>query len=287
MSNYKFGRLKVKNFKSYTDDYSWDFTNNDIVILDGPNGFGKTTLFDAIELSLTGKVSRFESIKGDDKSKSRNMLVSSNSLPNEPAFIALELLDGDTTQIIFTRIESKKGKTKEWKNHISRALLNNWPDTWPDNIEDKTKDVEISNALNNILNYQELEKMFTVLNYIQQEETLHFLKLNEKDRFSHIDHLFGVSSEKDSLERLATIKSKVSIKINDLKNEIADKELELKDIKETDINASDNGLSGKTIQNMPEKITINKLNEFKQALDWSKKILCGEDIEWWTLVKKR
>ena len=86
---------------------------------------------------------------------------------------------------------------------------------------------------------------------------------------------------------MATIKSKVSIKINDLKNEIADKELELKDIKETDINASDNGLSGKTIQNMPEKITINKLNEFKQALDWSKKILCGEDIEWWTLVKKR
>src|SRR5690606_6004927 len=35
-----------------------DFDNSDLSILNGPNGFGKTTIFDAIELCLRGKLER-------------------------------------------------------------------------------------------------------------------------------------------------------------------------------------------------------------------------------------
>ncbi|WP_241151721.1 AAA family ATPase, partial [Pseudomonas viridiflava] len=35
-----------------------DFEGNKLILLDGPNGYGKTSIFDAVELALTGNISR-------------------------------------------------------------------------------------------------------------------------------------------------------------------------------------------------------------------------------------
>lgn len=53
---YTFKQLSLKNFKYITDErpLEFQFDNRNIVILDGQNGYGKTTLFDAIEILLTG-----------------------------------------------------------------------------------------------------------------------------------------------------------------------------------------------------------------------------------------
>ncbi|WP_397548084.1 AAA family ATPase [Rossellomorea yichunensis] len=42
-------RLYIENFKTI-DKAVISFENQDITVLDGPNGFGKTTIFDSIEL---------------------------------------------------------------------------------------------------------------------------------------------------------------------------------------------------------------------------------------------
>ena len=54
---YTFKRLCIRNFKYITNNkpLKFDFMNSNIVILDGQNGYGKTTLFDAIEVLVTGK----------------------------------------------------------------------------------------------------------------------------------------------------------------------------------------------------------------------------------------
>lgn len=49
MSNIRIERIKLHNFKG-VDDLDFQMRDGDAIILGGKNGFGKTTIFDAIEL---------------------------------------------------------------------------------------------------------------------------------------------------------------------------------------------------------------------------------------------
>ena len=63
--------LYVENYKLFSQKES-DFSNTLLTVFDGPNGYGKTSVFDAIELLITGKISRVlecESIDGKQSFK--------------------------------------------------------------------------------------------------------------------------------------------------------------------------------------------------------------------------
>lgn len=290
MSNFKIGRLLVKNFKSYTEEFSYNFVKQDLIILDGPNGFGKTTIFDAIEIALTGTVSRFKNSKNiDTKTRNKNMLISTNGTDGDPAFVVLELIDDSKSLIIGTYIKAKKDKNKEWANHIYRGILKYWPDNVDDFIDEIVDgNNHIAEKLQKELNFKELNKMFTVFNYIQQEETLHFLKLDEKSRFKQIDHLFGIDDEKNALAQLERLQGVVSEKIKDLeyeKNKIATKFEELR----TDESVyNEVSLSGNTIKQLDtQTITIAKLEKYKGGLEECKQILSVDGKSNWSLIKQR
>lgn len=290
MNNFKIGRLLVKNFKSYTEEFSCNFAKQDLIILDGPNGFGKTTIFDAIEIALTGTVSRFKDSKNiDTKTRNKNMLISTNGIDGDPAFVVLELIDNNKSLIIGAYIQAKKAQNKEWSNHIFRGLLKDWPDNVSDiitEINDGNEDV--TEKLQQTLEFKELTKMFTVFNYIQQEETLHFLKLDEKSRFKQVDHLFGIDNEKNSLAQLEKLKVAVDSKLLSLNVEKKEKEIQLDNIKSDNSETTVVALSGKTIIELDtKKVTIENLKKYKAALLQCKYILSDEGNNNWSLIKQR
>lgn len=288
MSNYRIGRLLVKNFKSYVEEFSYNFENKDLIILDGPNGFGKTTIFDAIEIALTGTVSRFKDSKIiDTKQRNKNMLISTNGVDGAPAFVVLELISNNNSLIIGVYIEAKKGKNKEWANHIYRGILK----SWPDNVDDVSIEIgggngNIIEELQEALNFKELNKMFTVFNYIQQEETLHFLKLDEKSRFKQIDHLFGIGDEKNTFKQLENIKNLVSAKITGLETKKSDKAAEREELRTEEGAFDEINLSGNTVEHLDTK-TIAELEKYKAALEECKKILSVDGRNDWSLIKLR
>ncbi len=290
MNNYRIGRLLIKNFKSYTEEFSFNLENKDLIILDGPNGFGKTTIFDAIEVALTGTVSRFKDSKIiDTKQRKKNMLISTNGVDGAPAFVVLELIDNNKSLIIGTYIEAKKGKNKEWANHIYRGILK----CWPDNVDNISTEIEEGNGdiieqLQEALNFKELNKMFTVFNYIQQEETLHFLKRDEKSRFQQIDHLFGIDDEKNAFIQLEKLKNLVSAKIIELEKEQGNKITEREELRTEEGVHDEIRLSGNTIEQLDtEIITIATLEKYKAALEECKKILSEDGKNNWSLIKQR
>lgn len=61
MKKWKISRLKIQAFKAFPS-IEFDFQSCSLLTLEGPNGYGKTTVFDAIELLLTGKISRITEI---------------------------------------------------------------------------------------------------------------------------------------------------------------------------------------------------------------------------------
>ena len=63
MENNFVKNISLQNFKCFDSKKFYEFNlykDRNPTILSGPNGFGKTTIFDAIELSLTGKIRRIE-----------------------------------------------------------------------------------------------------------------------------------------------------------------------------------------------------------------------------------
>lgn len=90
MNKYKLGRLYLDNFKSFKAPILFDFREKDLLLFDGPNGFGKTTVFDAIEICFKGRVERFTPL--DSKNKNQHPLKNDS---DKETVICLEFLDGD------------------------------------------------------------------------------------------------------------------------------------------------------------------------------------------------
>ena len=124
----KLGRMRIENFKSFVEPVEFDFTGNDLVLFDGPNGFGKTTIFDAVELCFTGEVFRVE--KTDRKTKSDHILKGDNS---KPTVIQLELVEeGVCIRILGiyvpAGISGENGKVANYTKTIERFESDAWQD---------------------------------------------------------------------------------------------------------------------------------------------------------------
>jgi len=52
-------QLEIRNFRAYHGSFEFDL-DADLIVLYGPNGFGKTSFFDAIDFVSTGGVARFD-----------------------------------------------------------------------------------------------------------------------------------------------------------------------------------------------------------------------------------
>ena len=77
----KIEKILIKNFKNIKGTRIIDFQES-VTLFVGPNGFGKTTIFDAIELSLTGKIRRIEESDYSDGRSSFSAPYFQNN-PNE------------------------------------------------------------------------------------------------------------------------------------------------------------------------------------------------------------
>ena len=59
--NWKISKIEVSSFKAFKH-INLDLGESSLLTLDGPNGYGKTSIFDAIELLLTGQISRIQNL---------------------------------------------------------------------------------------------------------------------------------------------------------------------------------------------------------------------------------
>ncbi|WYP28036.1 SMC family ATPase [Alkalihalobacillus sp. FSL W8-0930] len=56
----KLEKLTINNFRIFNGQYEFDFTNKSLIVVNGPNGNGKSTIFDSIQWCLTGKIPRYD-----------------------------------------------------------------------------------------------------------------------------------------------------------------------------------------------------------------------------------
>lgn len=261
----KLGRLKLENFKSFLSPCTFNFSDQDLVLLDGPNGFGKTTLFDAIELCIRGEIHRI--ISTDSKVKTNHLLKCELTTPT---FVVLELLIDTKCFVIVTyippNISGKDNKISAYSQVTKRFLLDYWPDNVHLEIQDK-KELEQS-QLNKLFDNPELSETFNLFNYIQQEETCHFMKLKENDRHNKISYLFGTVKETHESKKLNDLSEA-------LKTDIASKKEKMLVIKGRIETLSDSSQEDDEIENLVpsgllgllENLESDKLEGLEEKLE--------------------
>ena len=203
---YTFKSICIRNFKYITDNkpLTVDFMNSNIVILDGQNGYGKTTLFDAMEILLTGSIKHFK-----ENLKNRGTET-------------LGILANDTTKdIIISAILSSETKDEI---HIKRQLV--CRDNFRSSLE--LDNLKISqDELYDKLQFN--SHIFDIGIYISQSESLDFLQSKFGERKNSVSSLLNNSEIAYKLDKLESVKKCIIEKVEKGVNE---KEKQIKEVEE-------------------------------------------------------
>jgi exonuclease SbcC len=221
----------MQNYKLFTEK-EISFANG-LSVFDGPNGYGKTSTFDAIEFLITGKIKRVE----DNEVISGNKGFSSNFLAKDSkrdVIIKGEFVKSEQESLIIVlcipAIKATSKKKYNPKNICDLAqtyILSKFdlPQSEWDSPLDQTT---IKSLRDEYFGVQNLE-YYSKYHYVQQEDRLAYFKKSEKDRIVEIHKLFGIEKEKNNLDKAESLSRQLSAKINKIKAEIPllQKEVEL------------------------------------------------------------
>lgn len=204
--NIKLKKLTIKNFKIFPY-VELEITTTNLALLDGPNGFGKTSFYDALELLFLGSVSRY--IDLDSNVSNLRKRIGSFPLLYDGTKFGDSLSIEATIEINHSVKYIKRCATKkilESAKRISDAKFDFYvkeleSDKWEKISDDETY---LTKLLGN--NYK---KNYGLFHYIEQEENTAMLKNKGESKQQKIDHLFDVEDYRKKIEKLTKIRNSI------------------------------------------------------------------------------
>lgn len=208
-------RLEVRNFKVFKKlELSLD--SDHLVVLDGPNGFGKSSFFDSLELLLTGKIRRYVELEArtvDKRSlKPGCPLLFNQASEDDWLSVRAEIVvDGKShfleRAVSKSELDSNKGVTgltfplfelTDFKAERGEAI--------------PREEMYLSTLLGT-----HYLRDFELFHYVEQEENTRLLKQKEKDRQNQIAHLFDIGDIQDKMNTISLALTKIVKQCNSQK----------------------------------------------------------------------
>lgn len=246
---YKISKLEIKNYKCLPY-FLFNFNENNLIVFDGPNGYGKTTCFEALEILFTKKPRKIHNVNLDKRYTYQNSPIHYNGNANIE-ITAQIISDGKIFDI--KRVISPADQKKSKKNNISIIF---------DESKLYINEKEVTETdLERLLNYDNLQRLFNVLNYVEQDENTFFLKEDPKNRYRALISLFGGNEERNLLD-------KVNSFLECIKSRIAFYENSIEEIKKTNKDLMEDKLV---------HLNYNRLIEEEQFA-WDNEVIYNTDI---------
>ena len=222
----KIEKILIKNFKNIKGSRIIDFQES-VTLFVGPNGFGKTTIFDAIELSLTGKIRRIEESDYSDGRSSFSAPYFQNN-PNENTFIELMLTNDEGNSLIVSSLYKSSMNTEgsnvpkfSFSKFQRRVRVGPGISFQSDEDFEGSSERDIQKDISQFLGYESedysLGDTFDLFNYIQQDETAYYLKQKEKYRKEQLNFLLNIGNYVNRKNRLERLRSTLSSTEKELK----------------------------------------------------------------------
>ena len=231
-------RIYVENYKLF-DSKEIKFSGNQLSVFDGPNGYGKTSTFDAIEFLITGTISRIydsEVIAGT--ASYETVFLAKN--PQKDVLIKGEFVDNQKKDVFTIGIRIRAA-LKGGKNNNPKTILDNAENYFLTNY-----DIPIESWGNYMLSKEKMDsirkekfgeqnlKQFTLFHYVRQEDRLSYFKQSEKSRSLTIESLMGIEKESTKQQNAEQVQKKISAKIKELEKQIGQKKKILDNRPESD-----------------------------------------------------
>ncbi len=211
MMKSKLKSISFENFKLFSENTRVDFPTDSLFILDGPNGYGKTTCFDAIEILVKGERNREVSLDTTYKARNRSLPFVNN---REKKIIIKGVFEVDGVERIYLR---------EFEANSNKGVHQN--------IKGASKLYRIDNGANQLIKPEEMYQdlglnsdgsNFNLLHYVQQEESTTFLKQSEKGRMDELGKLFNTTQVDDEIKKINVVKNRVKKLMNDLDKQLSE-----------------------------------------------------------------
>jgi len=110
--------VAIRNFRAYRETQEFDI-GSAVTVLYGPNGFGKTSFFDAIDFAVTGGIGRFE--PADDARFLR--LTQHLDASGEDGAVDLQVVQGDHTLKLSRKLAERKNALLDNNMADRKAVL--------------------------------------------------------------------------------------------------------------------------------------------------------------------
>ena len=242
---YRIVNLRLKNFKCFDNakyyEFCIDYEKNPI-ILSGPNGFGKTTFFDAVELIFSKNITRLD--KGIEKKNTnlgKNILL---NRANEDGYVVLTLRnEHDEFLTLFAKILNSNHKL-EVENAINYGEVREFIST--DKLDEFLYGYrEWKNEIDNEKLIKYRSNNFNVYYYVSQAESVHFLKRTISDRKNAMNVLLNtgfIDERRKVVVDLIGSRNGISghpfnDEILSLENKLSEKIRELKELTKNNVHA--------------------------------------------------
>ena len=201
--------IEAENFKLFTTNFHEvnEIEKSDLVVFNGPNGYGKTSVFDIIEFCLTGTIKRIgkysEELAVKKSEAFENKILISDE--TKEAFVKILLdNDGQCIEIKYTYFpekSKKSGSSKENNPHNIFECFNR------EIICDGEKINNQEKFLSEI-QFDDIKEIFDKCCFLSQDEHLQFLKAAKKSKADGLNFLLDIPTEWEN--ELEKIKEKIN-----------------------------------------------------------------------------
>lgn len=224
----KLKAIELDSFRAYKDEQIFDFTNENgeivnLVVIFAPNGFGKTSLLDAVEWGLSKEINRFSNNEVLKKiTKKEKEVILKNRDSNKPYGIVKFVDDKDNTLVLNTKVRGRK-----YKSDYNEGVV----------IDESSELRVLRESLlskDNILSHDKIDSFL--------------LSSSGADRYEALSKFWDYSNDTQNYKTTYSL-------WNEIKKEVSDKNSNLKKINSNikDIYIPMNDIN----------LTINKINSFE------------------------
>ncbi|EGU42323.1 hypothetical protein VII00023_07774 [Vibrio ichthyoenteri ATCC 700023] len=226
--NWQISKIEVSSFKAFKHIYL-DLGESSLLTLDGPNGYGKTSIFDAIELLLTGQINRIQNLFSTLLTKKKrdyadNLFWNSRSGEND-LLIKIEFINDGQKLVLARHCQAAMFKKPAYNraDKYENFKLYELPE-FESSAFTKANQRD-DNFLDEVFggNFRE---NFSFLNYLEQGQN-RLLHTRVDERKEKLGNLFNISDIEAEIENCNTIYNKFTRYINN--PERAAKVISLKD----------------------------------------------------------
>lgn len=214
--SWKIARIEVSSFKAFRHiDLNLDTSS--LLTLDGPNGYGKTSIFDAIELLLTGQIKRihnlFSTLVTKKQKKYHDNLFWNTRSGKQDLSIKIEFLDGERGLVLarYAPVRVFDTKTNNRADKFQHFSLYELPDF--DSKAYTTANKRENSFLDEVFG-KNFRENFSFLNYLEQGQNK-LLHTRVDERKEALESLFNISDIATEIENCKSVAAKITRYIGD------------------------------------------------------------------------